>query len=74
MIEIANEILSKKPNLTVILANQSGEIVGMSKTRDMGKIISDICKKAGGSGGGKKELAQGKAELSKLLKVMEIRE
>lgn len=70
LIEIANEVLKTNPGLTVILANQSGNIIGMSRTRDMGKAIRDICRKAGGSGGGSRELAQGRAELSKLLKVV----
>jgi alanyl-tRNA synthetase len=70
LIEIANEVLKTNPKLTVILANQSGNIIGMSRTKDMGKTIKDICQKAGGSGGGSKELAQGRAELSKLLKVI----
>ncbi len=71
MIEVVNDLLEKDPMLTVILANQAGDIVGMSGTEDMAKKIAEICKNAGGSGGGKKEFAQGRADLSKLLKLKE---
>lgn len=70
MIEIANAVIDMDKNLTVILANESGDIIGMSKKDDMGSMISNICKQAGGSGGGRKEFAQGKVELSKLLKII----
>jgi len=70
LIEIANELISTNPELTVILSNESGDIIGMSRTRNMSKVIRDICQKAGGSGGGNKELAQGRVELSKLLKII----
>ena len=70
LIEIANELINTNPELTVILSNESGDVIGMSRTRDMGKLVREICEKAGGSGGGNKELAQGRAELSKLIKVM----
>ncbi len=70
MIEIAHNLVSKNPELSVILANQAGDIVGMSRKTDIGKKIKEICQLAGGSGGGSKELGQGKAELSKLLKVI----
>lgn len=70
LIEIANEITSAKPKLTVILANQAGEMVCMSRTADAGALAKEICRKAGGSGGGNERMGQGKAELSKLLKIM----
>ncbi|MEM5812657.1 MAG: hypothetical protein QW286_02980 [Candidatus Aenigmatarchaeota archaeon] len=70
LIGIANNIISERPEMTVILANQVGEIVGMSKTKNIGLIIKDICNMAGGSGGGNKQFGQGKAELSKLLKII----
>ncbi len=71
LIEIANGIISLKPALTVILANQAGEIVCMSKSKNSGQLIREICQKAGGSGGGSPQLGQGKLELSKLLKIMD---
>ncbi|MCX6814207.1 MAG: alanine--tRNA ligase [Candidatus Aenigmarchaeota archaeon] len=71
LIEIANEIISLKPSLTVILANQAGEIVCMSKSKNSGQLVKEICQKAGGSGGGSPQLGQGKLELSKLLKIMD---
>lgn len=69
LIEIANELLEKNPELTIVLANNLGDIIGMSKTEDISEIIKKICKKAGGSGGGKGNLAQGKVEISKFLKL-----
>ncbi len=42
----------------------------MSRTRDMGRAIKELCEKSGGSGGGKRELGQGRAELSKFLKII----
>lgn len=71
MIEIANYILSLNPSVTIILSNHLGEVVGMSRTKDMRKLIQELCQRAGGRGGGKSNFAQGKAELSKLLKIME---
>ena len=70
LIEIANDIITLKPNLTVILANQAGEIVCMSRTRNAGQLIKEICHKSGGSGGGSPQIGQGKLELSKLLKII----
>lgn len=70
LIQIANDLMNMNPELTVILSNEAGDVVGMSKTKDMGKLISDICKRSGGSGGGDKDFAQGRAELSKILKIM----
>jgi len=70
LIDTASELLRRNPKLTVILANQIGDIIGMSNKTDMGKEIREICQKVGGSGGGNPSLAQGKVELSKLLKVM----
>ncbi len=70
LIETAAKLISMNPKLTVILANEGGEIVGMSRTTDVSKKIRDICQKAGGSGGGNKNLAQGRAELSKLRRLV----
>jgi alanyl-tRNA synthetase len=71
MIEMASDIINKDPRLTVILANPAGDVVGMSRTEDMSKAVLDICRKAGGSGGGKPEFAQGRADPSKLMKTMQ---
>jgi alanyl-tRNA synthetase len=70
LIEIASDIIKVNPSLTVILANQAGDIIGMSNKEDMSKVIPDLCKRAGGSGGGNQHLAQGRIELSKLIKIM----
>jgi alanyl-tRNA synthetase len=71
LIEIANEITSSKPELTVILANQAGEVVCMSRAADAGALAKEICRKAGGSGGGNERMGQGKAEFSKLRRIIE---
>jgi alanyl-tRNA synthetase len=70
LIEIANKIISKDPDLTIILVNEDGEIIGMSKTKDMDLIIRDICERSGGSGGGRKDFAQGRVVISKLIKTL----
>ncbi len=70
LIETASAVLKLRPEATVILSNQAGDVVGMSNTKDMGKEIRELCQKAGGSGGGNQKLGQGKAELSKLVKIM----
>jgi len=70
MIEMAGHLIDADPKLTVILANQAGDIIAMSRTRDMGSLLKGLCQKAGGSGGGREGFAQGRVELSKLVKVM----
>ena len=70
LIEIASRIVEKDPEITVILANQAGDIIGVSRTEDMGEKIKDICTKSGGTGGGRRDFAQGRVELSKLIKSM----
>jgi alanyl-tRNA synthetase len=70
LIEIANQALRINPNLTVILANPNGDIIAMSRTQDSNQVLTDLMKKAGGSGGGSRELAQGRVELSKLMKII----
>lgn len=70
LIQIASDIIAQQPEVTVILANQGGEIIGMSKTKDMGLLIKELCQKAGGSGGGREGLGQGKVQISKIVKLM----
>jgi len=60
MIKTASNLLSKNPKLTVVLVNSGGDMVCMSKTKDAGKVVSDVCGKCSGKGGGSKELGQGK--------------
>ncbi len=60
LIKTASNILAQHPKLTVVLANSKGDLVGMSKTKDMGSFIREICQKCKGKGGGKRELGQGK--------------
>jgi alanyl-tRNA synthetase len=55
-------IVMQDPKLTVALANSSGDVVVMSKTRDAGELMKKICRICGGKGGGKGSLAQGKIE------------
>ena len=71
LIVSASEILKLKPEIIVVLANNSGDIIVMSRKNDSSAIIKDICAKAGGSGGGNKELAQGKADIKKLKNILE---
>ncbi|MCK4714089.1 MAG: hypothetical protein KAT35_00820, partial [Candidatus Aenigmarchaeota archaeon] len=71
LIEIASQALDINPDLTVILANQAGDVVCMSRTKDSSRELKNILEKAGGSGGGSKELAQGRLELSKLMRLIE---
>jgi alanyl-tRNA synthetase len=66
MIEMAGDLLEKDPKLTVLLVNKTGDVVGMSRTENMGKIVSNFCKESGGSGGGKPDFAQGRVDLSRL--------
>jgi alanyl-tRNA synthetase len=73
LIEMASDLINNDPKLTVMLANKSGDVVGMSKTEDMSKLVHGMCKKAGGSGGGKPGFAQGKADPAKLLKIIKMK-
>ncbi len=68
MVNLCDAILSQHPEFTVILVNKDGDIVGMSEKRDMVKVVRGICKKYGGSGGGKGKLAQGKLDIKKFRK------
>lgn len=70
LIEIASELIRIKPKLTVILANPAGDIIVMSRKHNSDRILKNICERIGGRSGGSKELAQGKIELSKLIKIM----
>ncbi len=70
MINIGNEIVAKNPNLTVILCNTKGDIIGMSKREDMGQLVGKLCHLAGGFGGGRREFSQGRVDLSKIMKIM----
>lgn len=65
MIKAAERIISKHPELSVILVNKKGDVVGMSKRKDVVKMVKEFCKRHGGSGGGKGILAQGKVDLRK---------
>lgn len=71
LILIAGHLLKKHPEVTVILANQAGDLIGMSNTEDMGTAIRELCQRAGGAGGGSRELGQGKVKLSKLMNIMD---
>jgi len=68
MIRAADLLVASHPDLTVILINKKGDVVGMSKVMDIIEEIRNFCKKYGGSGGGKGRLAQGKVDFSKFKK------
>ncbi|MBI4176423.1 MAG: alanine--tRNA ligase [Candidatus Aenigmarchaeota archaeon] len=70
LIEIASQVIAANKNATIILANPDGDVVVMSNREDSGKLAREICHKAGGSGGGRPELGQGKADPEKLAKVL----
>jgi len=69
MIKTADLLVSLHPNLTVILVNERGDVVGMSKTVDIAKEIRKLCRGCGGSGGGKGSLAQGKINFSEFKRI-----
>ncbi len=69
LIEIAQAMAADHPKVLIVLANVSGDIVGKrgsESTEDVGRVISDVCGRGGGSGGGSPEFGQGRAELAKL--------
>lgn len=70
LIEMASQAIRINPDLTVILANQAGDVIAMSRKGDANQALKDVLEKTGGSGGGNKELAQGRLELSKLMKLI----
>ena len=63
---VAESIIAKRGDITVILLNRDGEVVVMSRTMDAGKIARELCAKAGGSGGGSAQFWQGKADFNRL--------
>ncbi|MBI4176974.1 MAG: alanine--tRNA ligase [Candidatus Aenigmarchaeota archaeon] len=72
LIEIAEAMASDHPKLLVVLAGVNGEIIGKRGTQSeesVSEIVSDICKKCGGSGGGSTSFAQGRGELAKIRSV-----
>lgn len=68
MIKLCESIISDRPDLTVILVNRDGFVVGMSQKEDIISKVKSLCEECGGSGGGKGELAQGKLNIKKLEK------
>jgi alanyl-tRNA synthetase len=70
LIKTASNLIKQDPKLTVILANPKGDVVGMSRTKDVCSLVGGACSKAGGAGGGKGELAQGRADIKRLKKVI----
>ncbi|MBW1839431.1 MAG: hypothetical protein JRI49_05785, partial [Deltaproteobacteria bacterium] len=70
LIKTASEIIEKNPEVTVILSNQVGDLSVMSRRENAGDVLKEIVEKAGGSGGGKGDLAQGRVEVSKFVKLL----
>ncbi len=72
LIEVAQAMASEQPKLLVVLAGVNGDIVGKKGAQNdenVGAIVSEICKKCGGSGGGSQSFAQGRGELAKIRSV-----
>ncbi len=70
LIEICDKLVAAHPELTVIVANPQGEVVGMSKSRDVGALVRELCEKAGGRGGGSAAVAQGKGVAKRLRELL----
>jgi len=70
MINVADILIKKHPNLTIVLANHIGDVICRTESKDAVKIIQDVAKQTGGTGGGRPHFAQGKVEISKLLKMI----
>jgi len=66
MIKLCDSLVSKHPELTVILVSKKGEVVGISENVDIAKKVKQLCEKYDGIGGGKGRLAQGKLDIKKL--------
>jgi alanyl-tRNA synthetase len=66
MITLCDSVISKHPEITVVLVNKKGDVVGMSEKENITKMVKHICEKYSGSGGGKGRLAQGKLDYKKL--------
>ncbi len=72
LIEVAEAMAADHPKLLVVLAGINGDIVGKRGAQSeegVGQIVSDICAKCGGSGGGSASFAQGRGELAKIRSV-----
>ncbi|MBI1972043.1 MAG: alanine--tRNA ligase [Candidatus Aenigmarchaeota archaeon] len=72
LIEVAEAMAADHPKLLVVLAGINGEIIGKrgaQSEENVGQIVSDICGKCGGSGGGSASFAQGRGELAKIRSV-----
>lgn len=72
LIEVAEAMAADHPKLLVVLAGIGGDIIGKrgaQNEEDVGRVVSDICRKCGGSGGGSVSFAQGRGELAKIRSV-----
>lgn len=66
MIKLCDALISKHPEMTVILVNRQGEVVGASECNDISNEVKNLCEGCCGSGGGKGRLAQGRLDFKKL--------
>ncbi|MBU0530704.1 MAG: alanine--tRNA ligase [Candidatus Aenigmatarchaeota archaeon] len=71
LISTADSLIKGHPDITIVLANHIGDIICRTDTKDASQVLEIITKQAGGTGGGRKHFAQGKIEVSKLLKIIE---
>jgi alanyl-tRNA synthetase len=65
MLQLCDSLVSKHPEITVILVNKQGEVVGASERKDISKEVRHLCERCCGSGGGKGRMAQGKLDIAK---------
>jgi len=65
LIRTAGTLMQKDSGLTVILANESGDLVVMSKRENAAEILKKVCSMCGGAGGGRADFAQGKTDPAK---------
>lgn len=71
LINVADSLITKHPKITIILANQAGDIICRTETKNAVKILEEISKKAGGRSGGRNNFAQGRVEIAKFRNIVD---
>ncbi|MBI4019706.1 MAG: alanine--tRNA ligase [Candidatus Aenigmarchaeota archaeon] len=70
LVEIASTIVKSGGGITAVLYNKAGDVVVMGSKEDSGRLAKEICSKSGGSGGGSRDLGQGKADYARIRKLL----